>query len=65
MKECKECPCKIRNKHNDSITEFSKRMDKPHNCHMTKNGGDKLWEINDETKCRGRLKYEKKNSQLE
>ena len=32
---------------------------------MTNNGGDKLWEINDETKCRGRLKYEKKNSQLE
>jgi hypothetical protein len=65
MKECKECPWKIRNKHNDSIIEFSKRIDKPHNCHMSKNGGGKLWEVNDETKCQGRLNYEKKNSQLE
>jgi hypothetical protein len=52
------------NKHNETIVEFSKRTDKAHNCHMTKNGGEKLWEVDEETKCRGRLNYEKKNSHL-
>lgn len=52
------------NKHNETIIGFSKRTDKPHNCHMTKNGGEKLWDIDEKTKCRGRLNYEKKNSHL-
>lgn len=64
MKECKECPWRVINKHNETIVEFSKRTDKPHNCHMTKNGGKKMWEVDEETKCRGRLNYEKKNSHL-
>lgn len=34
-KNCKECPWLIRNKHNDSITSFSERTGKAHNCHMT------------------------------
>jgi hypothetical protein len=64
MKECKECPWRVMNKHNETIIGFSKRTDKAHNCHMTKNGGEKLWEVDEETKCRGRLNYEKKNSHL-
>ena len=55
---CKECPWVVRNKHNDMIVGFSKRMDKPHNCHM-KNGGKELWNINEKTKCDGRKEYEK------
>jgi hypothetical protein len=27
---------------------------------MTKNGGKKMWEVDEKTKCRGRLNYEKK-----
>ena len=57
MKSCKECPWRIKNKHNDMIIGFSKRMDKPHNCHM-KNGGKNLWELKEETKCNGRKEYE-------
>ena len=55
---CKECPWVVRNKHNDMIVGFSKRMDKPHNCHM-KNGGKELWNITEKTKCDGRKEYEK------
>jgi hypothetical protein len=46
---CKECPWVVR---------VSKRLDKPHNCHM-KNGGKELWKINENTKCNGRKEYEK------
>ena len=61
-KQCKECPWVIKNNHNDMIVGFSKKMDKPHNCHMT-NGGKELWNLKEETKCIGRQKYEeiKKN----
>ena len=55
---CKECPWSVKNKHNDTIVGFSKRMDKPHNCHMI-NGGKELWNINKKTKCKGREEYEK------
>jgi hypothetical protein len=40
------------------IVGFSKRLDKPHNCHM-KNGGKELWNIKEKTKCDGRKEYEK------
>ena len=58
MVTCKECPWSVKNKHNDTIVGFSKRMDKPHNCHMIK-GGKELWNIDEKTKCNGRKKYEK------
>jgi hypothetical protein len=54
---CKECPWIIRNKHNDMIVEFSKKMDKPHNCHI-KNGGKNLWSTTEKNKCDGRKEYE-------
>lgn len=57
-KNCKECPWRVRNNHNDMIVGFSKRMDKPHNCHMV-NGGKNLWEISEKTICYGRKEYEK------
>lgn len=57
-KSCKECPWIVRTNHNDTIMGFSKRMDKPHNCHM-KNGGKNLWDLKEETKCNGRKEYEK------
>ena len=57
-KSCKECPWIVRTSHNDMIVGFSKRMDKPHNCHM-KNGGKNLWDLKEETKCNGRKEYEK------
>ena len=37
---------------------FSKKMDKPHNCHI-KNGGKNLWSTTTEkNKCDGRKEYE-------
>ena len=44
---CKECPHSVRNRHNDTIVEFSKRHKRLHNCHMTEGKKD-LWEIKDE-----------------
>ena len=58
MGTCKECPWSVKNKHNDTIVEFSKKTDKPHNCHM-KTEGKELWNINEKTKCNGRQNYEK------
>ena len=52
-KTCKECPRRVKNNHNDMIVGFSKRMNKPHNCHMI-NGGKELWNIKEKTKCNGR-----------
>ena len=57
-KTCKECPWRVKNKHNNTIVDFSKKTDKPHNCHMV-NGGKELWNINEKTKCNGRQNYEK------
>jgi hypothetical protein len=56
-KPCKECPWVVNNSHNDMIVRFSKKMDKPHNCHMV-NGGKELWNLKEGTKCNGRKKYE-------
>ena len=58
MGTCKECPWSVKNKHNNTIVDFSKKTDKPHNCHMV-NGGKELWNINEKTKCNGRQNYEK------
>lgn len=59
-KSCEECPWRVSNKHNDGIVNFSKKHDKPHNCHMSKNGGKNLWNVNEETKCNGRKEYEQR-----
>lgn len=45
-KHCRECPHIIRNKHNDTIVNFAKKSNKPHNCHMT-SGVKNLWQVND------------------
>ena len=58
MSNCKECPWVIRNKHNDNVINFSKRMNKPRNCHMV-SGGKDLWNVNESTMCSGRKKYER------
>ena len=58
-KTCKECPWRVKNNHNEMIVGFSKKMDKPHNCHMSKNGGKDLWNVQEKTKCQGRKEYEK------
>jgi hypothetical protein len=52
-KPCKECPWVVRNKHNDTIIEFSKRMGMSHNCHMTKVGKENLWKIQKGYQCLG------------
>jgi hypothetical protein len=57
-KTCKECPWRVKNNHNDMIVGFSKKMDKPHNCHM-KTEGKELWNTQEKTKCQGRKEYEK------
>ena len=57
-KPCKECPWIVKNKHNESITNFSIKNDVAHNCHMGKNGGKNLWSIEEKTKCKGRELYE-------
>lgn len=57
-KPCKECPWVVRNRHNDTIVEFSSRMNKPHNCHMTKVGKENLWEVKEDNKCLGRKNFE-------
>lgn len=41
------------------IVGFSIKNDKSHNCHMTKNGGKNLWNVEEKTKCKGRKEYEK------
>lgn len=53
-KPCKECPWIVRNRHNDTIIEFSNRMEKSHNCHMTETGKKNLWNVENKYKCRGR-----------
>jgi hypothetical protein len=53
-KPCKECPWVVRNNHNDSIINHSKRLSKKHNCHMIsrdKSGG--LWNVKKECQCVG------------
>jgi hypothetical protein len=58
-KPCKECPWVIKNNHNNTIVNFSKKTNKPHNCHMTEGGGTNLWDVKEKTKCQGRKEYEK------
>jgi hypothetical protein len=45
---CKECPHIIRNRHNDTIVEFSRRTKRLHNCHMTEGKKD-LWNVKDKS----------------
>jgi len=45
-KPCRECPHFIKNRHNDMIVDFGKRMNKKHNCHMTEGKKD-LWNVTD------------------
>lgn len=52
-KPCKECPWVVRNRHNDTITKFSKRINKKHNCHMTNAGRKNLWKIEEGCQCVG------------
>lgn len=57
-KPCKECPWVVKNKHNDSITTFSKRTGKKHNCHMVpldKIGS--LWDLKEKHQCQGNKLY--------
>lgn len=53
-KPCKECPWVVRNKNNDNIVEFSKRVGVNHNCHMTKAGKNNLWKVEEGCQCVGR-----------
>ena len=50
-KNCKECPWTVKNKHNDSITSFSKRTGKVHNCHMTEGVKD-FWNPSEDHVCK-------------
>ena len=57
-KHCKECPWVVRNKHNDSIVNHSKRLNKKHNCHTTpkeKSGG--MWDVKSKYQCVGSVGY--------
>ena len=55
---CKECPWVVKNRHNESITSHSKRLDKPHNCHMITSD---IWNSKEETICKGYKKYKDEN----
>lgn len=50
---CKECPWVLRNKHNDTIVNFSIKTGKKHNCHMTKEGKNDLWTLKSGSECIG------------
>ena len=54
IKPCEECPWVIRNRHNDTIVQFSNRTGKKHNCHMTKAGKKNLWGLENKNECVGR-----------
>lgn len=57
-KHCKECPWVVKNKHNDSIVNHSKRFNKKHNCHMmVDHVGDTLWSENPKCQCVGNKEY--------
>ena len=47
---CKECPWKVKNRHNQMITDFSKRTGKAHNCHMTEGVKD-FWNPTEKYIC--------------
>lgn len=53
-KPCKECPWVVRNKHNDIIVNFTKRMNKNHNCHMINKN---IWDVKDNEICKGRKEF--------
>ena len=60
-KSCKECPWVVSSRNNTSITNFAKKHNKTHNCHMVppeKRGG--LWDVKKECMCVGsrKQKYE-------
>lgn len=51
--QCVECPWKVKNSNNTSITEFSNKHNKQHNCHMISRD---LWNINKKHVCIGSVK---------
>ena len=53
-KHCKECPWIVRNNHNDTIINHSKKWNKTHNCHMI---NSKLWDTNEKHQCEGNKQY--------
>jgi len=60
---CKECPWKIKNQHNKKITDFSERMSKAHNCHMTE-GVKKFWTPDEKYICKHFRTNEKESYDL-
>ena len=63
-KQCKECPWKVKSSNNTSITNFAKKHNKQHNCHMidtSKRGS--LWDVKDEKhQCVGNKQYFNKDN---
>lgn len=49
-KPCKECPWVIENNHNKKFTEFIKKHNKKHNCHMLNKN---IYDINENELCKG------------
>ena len=56
--QCVECPWKVKSSNNTSITEFSKKHDKQHNCHMVSKD---LWNINKKLICVGSVNQNKED----
>ena len=54
---CKECPWVIRNRHNDTIVNFSIKTGKNHNCHMSNEGKINLWLVKKNSECIGRKQF--------
>ena len=57
---CKECPWKVKNRHNSTIVDFSKRTGKSHNCHMTEGVKD-LWNTEEKHICKNFKNYNETN----
>lgn len=53
-KHCKECPWVVDNRHNRTITNHSKRLNKKHNCHMVTKD---IWDENKGCQCVGNKLY--------
>lgn len=53
---CKECPWKIRNNHNDSFINHSKKHNKSHNCHMRTSD---IWNVDPKLECKGNIRKDK------
>ena len=60
VSNCEECPWTIKNNNNNNFTDYSKKHDKSHNCHMVeyvKRG--LLWDTKDNYICRGYINWKK------